>query len=75
MGRERTQALRSCVVELNVAIELFIDDKAMDGHYFAAGPGFGKRIRAMVLASAARPSLGAAKKSSLERCKGSWVKK
>lgn len=50
-ARERTQALRSCVVELNIAIESVIDDKAVGGQNFVADPGFGKRMRAMVSAS------------------------
>lgn len=50
-ARDKTQALRSCVKELNVAIEAIIDDKAVGGHNFATDREFGKRMRATVFAS------------------------
>lgn len=50
-AREKTQALRSCVKELNVATEALIDDKVASGQNFATDPEFGKRMRATVSAA------------------------
>ena len=50
-ARQNTQALRSCVKELNVAIEAFIEDKAEGGQNFATDREFGKRMRSTVFAS------------------------
>ena len=50
-ARQKTQALRSCVKELNVAIEAVIDDKAAGGQNFSTDRDFGKRMRATVSAS------------------------
>lgn len=49
--RQKTQALRACIRELNSAIEAFIDDKVTGGGNFASDPDFGKRMRATVWAS------------------------
>ena len=50
-AREKTQALRACVKELNVAIEAVIDDKAAGGQNFATDRELGKRMRATASAS------------------------
>lgn len=50
-ARQKTQALRACVKELNVAIEAFLDDKVAGGQNFATDPDFGKRMRETVSAS------------------------
>lgn len=44
----KTEALRSCVVELLVAIEAVIEDKASGGADFSADPEFGKQMRRTV---------------------------
>ncbi len=50
-ARQKTQALRACVKELNVAIEAVIDDKAAGGDNFATDRDFGRRMRATVSAA------------------------
>lgn len=50
-ARQKTQALRSCVKELNVAIDAFIEDKAQGGQNFSTDREFGKRMRSIVYAS------------------------
>ena len=49
--RQKTHALRSCVRELNAAIEAVLDDKVQEGKNFAADREFGKRMHAIVSAS------------------------
>jgi hypothetical protein len=56
---EKTQAFRSCAVELLVAIQAFVDDKAHNGDDFKSNPDFGKQIRSKVF------SLGEGKDNSL----------
>jgi hypothetical protein len=51
LARQKTQALRSCVMELNVAIDFFIQDKVADGQNFATDLEFGKNIRATIFGS------------------------
>ncbi len=46
--RSKTDALRSCVVELRVAIEALIENDASGGADFAADPEFGRSIRRTV---------------------------
>jgi len=43
-ARDKTQTLRSCVKELNVAIEAVIDDKEVGGQDFATDRELGKRM-------------------------------
>ena len=49
--RTRTDRLRQCVRELNVAIDAVISDKANGGEDFKADREFGKNIRSTVSAS------------------------
>lgn len=50
--REKTATLRNCVVELRVAIEAVIDDKASGGADFKSDPEFGKKMRRIVSGTA-----------------------
>ncbi|HZF97334.1 MAG TPA: hypothetical protein VEY92_03645 [Pseudoxanthomonas sp.] len=52
--RAKTDALRSCVVELRVAIEAIIEDKASGGADFKADPEFGKSMRRTVSGTSSR---------------------
>jgi hypothetical protein len=49
--RSKTEALRACAHELNVAMDAVIADKAEGGENFRADPEFGRRMRATVAAS------------------------
>ena len=49
--RSRTDALRQCVRELNVAIDAVINDKAVGGENFKADRDFGKAMRSTVAAA------------------------
>lgn len=49
--RSKTDALRQCVRELNVAIDAVINDKAVGGENFKADRDFGKSMRSIVAAA------------------------
>jgi hypothetical protein len=49
--RQKTDALRQCVVEMNVAIEAYLTDKYNRGEDFRSDPNFGKEMRAVLFAS------------------------
>lgn len=51
--RQKTSELRSCVVELRVAIEALIEDKASGGQDFTADPDFARQMRRTVYGSPA----------------------
>lgn len=50
-ARQKTQAIRACVRQLNAAIEAVLEDKVQSGENFATDREFGKRMRAAVSAS------------------------
>lgn len=49
--RTKTEALRQCVQEVNVAIDAVISDKAVGGENFKADKEFAKAMRSIVAAS------------------------
>src|SRR6266850_7233997 len=49
--RTKTDALRTCVRELNLAMDAVIRDKASDGQDFKSNRDFGKEMRSIVAAS------------------------
>jgi hypothetical protein len=53
--RDRAQNLRTCAHTVFVAIESTIEDKAAGGEHFKADPGFARRMRATIAASASAP--------------------
>jgi hypothetical protein len=49
--RLKTDALRQCAIEMNVAIDAYLADKYNWGEDFRTDPNFGKEMRAVLFAS------------------------